>query len=182
MPAGFHAAGNGAGPDRTRLTVFEQIIGEAAFTMYIFQTHPVDLGQPLLEFDVIIPVGNINGADTTVQAAWGGQVLFIFHFRLPGILYVHQYNARPDDITRIPAGRSPLTDYFTHGSRTGAGLVKAGMTKCVKLISSCILLVELGIMTNVQFNSDPLRSCWNEAAVVCCAMSLLAAIDGEQRS
>jgi hypothetical protein len=33
-----------AGPDRTRLAVFEQVIGEAAFTMYIFQTYPVDLG------------------------------------------------------------------------------------------------------------------------------------------
>jgi hypothetical protein len=83
--------------------------------VYIFQTYPVDLGQPLLEFNVVIPVGNINGADTTVQAAWGGQVLFIVHFRLPGILDGHQCNARADDITTIPAGRSLLTEYFTHG-------------------------------------------------------------------
>ena len=87
--------------------------------MYIFQTYSVDLGQPLLEFDVIIPVGNINGTDTAVQSAWGGQVLFIVHFRLPGMLDGHQRQARADDITTIPAGRSPLTEYFTHGSFIG---------------------------------------------------------------
>ena len=83
LMAAFDALLLHAGADRARLTVFEQVIGEAAFTVYIFQIYAVDLGQSLLEFYVIIPVSDIHGADTAIQSAWSGQVFSIFHFSTP---------------------------------------------------------------------------------------------------
>jgi hypothetical protein len=53
-------------PDRTSLTVFEQLVREAPFTLDILDPHTINCGQSLFKLGVIVLMRNKYTADATV--------------------------------------------------------------------------------------------------------------------